>query len=160
MVTTVLNTINSGLTKKTDYNTKISEINKKIFDHNHHKYITTGKFNKLMADNFAARLKQASLATKTDIDDFVEKTGFDGKLKNSNKNVISNKTKHIDIEKKLTDLTKKVAQISEKWYDILLGRMTFTGNDDYQHFFSFSPQCLVHQLWIIIKKLLTGYRPE
>ena len=74
VVTTVLNTINSGLTKKTDYNTKISEINKKIFDHNHHKYITTGKFNKLMADNFAARLKQASLATKTDIDDFVEKT--------------------------------------------------------------------------------------
>ena len=114
MVTTVLNTINSGLTKKTDYNTKISEINKKIFDHNYHKYITTGKFNKLMADNFAARLKQASLATKTDIDDFVEKTGFDGKLKNSNKNIISNKTKHIDIEKKLTDLTKKVAQISEK----------------------------------------------
>ena len=30
-----------GLVTKTDYNTKISEIEKKIIDHNHDKYITT-----------------------------------------------------------------------------------------------------------------------
>ena len=30
----------SGLVTKTDYNTKISEIEKKVSDHNHDKYIT------------------------------------------------------------------------------------------------------------------------
>ena len=37
---------------------------------------------KSTADNFAARFKQGSLATKTDIDDFAETTDFDVKLKN------------------------------------------------------------------------------
>ena len=31
----------SGLVKKTDYDTKIGEIEKKIFDYNHAKYIAT-----------------------------------------------------------------------------------------------------------------------
>ena len=31
----------SGLVKKRDYNTKISETEKKVRDHNHDKYITT-----------------------------------------------------------------------------------------------------------------------
>ena len=35
----------SSLVKKTDYNTKISDIEKKITDHNHDKYITTPEFN-------------------------------------------------------------------------------------------------------------------
>ena len=47
----------SNLGKKADYNTNISEIKKKIFDHNHNKYITTTQeFKKLMVDNFAMRL--------------------------------------------------------------------------------------------------------
>ena len=33
--------------KKTDYNTKISEIEKKITDYNHGKYMTTPEFNNL-----------------------------------------------------------------------------------------------------------------
>ena len=38
----------SNLVKKTDYNTKISEIENKITtDHDHDKYITTQEFNKL-----------------------------------------------------------------------------------------------------------------
>ena len=41
-------------------------IEKKILDHDHDKYITTQEFNKLTADNFAARLVQANLATKAD----------------------------------------------------------------------------------------------
>ena len=32
--------------KETDYNTKINEIEKKITDHNHDKYITIPQFNK------------------------------------------------------------------------------------------------------------------
>ena len=34
-----------------------------------------------------------------------------------NEEVTSNKTKHLDLEKKLTDLRNKVAQISEKDFD-------------------------------------------
>ena len=59
------------------------------------------------AENFAARLKQANLATKDETDNFVEKTDFDDKLKNLTKKVISNKTKHLEAEKKLIDQTKK-----------------------------------------------------
>ena len=33
---------------KTDYNTKINEIEKKLTDENHEKYITTPEFNKLL----------------------------------------------------------------------------------------------------------------
>ena len=44
----------SNLLKKTDYNTKMNEIEKKITDHDHsNKYITTQEFNKLTAENFA-----------------------------------------------------------------------------------------------------------
>ena len=50
--------------KKTDYNTKDKEIEKKITDHEHGKYFTTQKFNKVTAHNFAARLKQANLSSK------------------------------------------------------------------------------------------------
>ena len=42
--------------------------------------------------------------------------------KNWNKKVTSNQTEHVEAEKKLTDVKKKVAQISEKGYDFLLVR--------------------------------------
>ena len=51
--------------KKTDYNTKFSEIKNKITTHHDHdKYIATQEFNKLTSENFTARLAQASLASK------------------------------------------------------------------------------------------------
>ena len=49
-------------------------------------------------DNFAVRLTQANLATKADIDAFVRETDFDGKLKNIEKKVTSNKTKNVLVE--------------------------------------------------------------
>ena len=78
----------SNLVNKADYNIKIAETEKKILDHDHCKYITTQVFNKLMSENFAARLKQADLATKADIDDLGKKADFDDKLTNINKKVI------------------------------------------------------------------------
>ena len=54
-----------SLVKKIDYNTKISDIEKKLTDHNHDKYNTTPELNKPTAKNFAARLKQANVVTKT-----------------------------------------------------------------------------------------------
>ena len=46
----------SSLVKKTDYDTKITEIEKKLTDDDH-KYITTFEFNNLAAVVFDARLK-------------------------------------------------------------------------------------------------------
>ena len=63
----------------------------------------TPEFNKLTAENFAARLKQASLASKSDIANFVNKTYFDNQVKN----VTSNKNE-------LNQLSKKVKAISTK----------------------------------------------
>ena len=52
----------------------------------------------------------------------------------------------METEKKLTDLTKKVAQISEKGYDFLLDRMYFTGDHGYQNFLVF--------VWMLSSKIL------
>ena len=51
---------------------KIINIEKEILDHNHAKYIATLEFDKLMEDNFASRLAQANLPTKTDTADFIK----------------------------------------------------------------------------------------
>ena len=93
----------SNLVKKTDQNTKVNEIEKKITDHNHDKYIITPEFNKFTSDNFAASLKQANFAGKKDIANLVNKTDFDNKLKE----VISNKNE-------LNELSKKVKATSPK----------------------------------------------
>ena len=39
------------------------------------------KINKLMSENFPVKLKQADLASKNDITNFVKKAYFDNKLK-------------------------------------------------------------------------------
>ena len=44
--------------KKTQYDTKVNEIEKKTTDHSHDKYITTPEFKKLKAETFVARLAQ------------------------------------------------------------------------------------------------------
>ena len=60
-------------------------------------------------------------------------------LRNNNNEITSNKIKHVLVEKKPTDLTKKVSQISRKGYNFLLGRIYFKGSDDYQIFIVFPP---------------------
>ena len=54
-----------SLVKRTDYNAKVNEIEKKVTDHNHDKYVTTPELNTLTAENVAARLAQANLLTNT-----------------------------------------------------------------------------------------------
>ena len=58
------------------------EIEKKINDHSHDKYSTTPEFNKLTVENFAARLAEANLITKTD---------FNAKLSSLNKKLLETK---------------------------------------------------------------------
>ena len=95
----------SGLVTITVLNTKISEVENKI--PNHDKYITSPEFNKLTAENFTARLKQANLVTKTD---------FDKKLTSFNRKITSNKTKYLEVQKKLNGLITKE-------YNFFLGRI-------------------------------------
>ena len=66
-----------------DYNTKITEIEKKL-THNHDKYITTPEFNTLATSVFNARLAQANLVTKTD---------FDNSVSSLDSKITANKTK-------------------------------------------------------------------
>ena len=74
---------------KSRFNTKISETEDKINNHDHDNYTTTQEFNKLTADNFTARLKEANLASQNDIAIFVNKTSFDIKLFSFNKKEIT-----------------------------------------------------------------------
>ena len=73
----------SKLVKKTDFNTKITEIEKRLTDHKHDKYIDTSKFNTLATNLFNTRIAQANLITKTD---------FDAKLSSLNRKTTANKT--------------------------------------------------------------------
>ena len=74
------------MVKKTGYDTKVTEIENKLNNHNHDKYIDTPEFNKLAGDVFNARLTQANLVTKADVDN---------KLSNLNRKIIKNKTDHL-----------------------------------------------------------------
>ena len=71
----------SSVVEKTEYDTKITEIEKKLTDHNHDKYITTPEFNNLASDVFNARLAQANLMAKTD---------FDAKMSSLNTKITTN----------------------------------------------------------------------
>ena len=74
MLVTALTTVEikipsvSNHVKETDYNAKITEIESKLNNHNHDKYITTPEFNTLAADVFNAKLSRANLVMKTDFD--------------------------------------------------------------------------------------------
>ena len=95
----------SILAKKADCNTKITEIEKKLTDHNHDKYIAPPEFNTLAADVFNARLAEKNLITKTN---------FGAKLSNLNKNITSDKTKHLLIENEFKKLISLVQFVSEE----------------------------------------------
>ena len=113
----------SNLVNETDYNTKINWTENKITHHNHDIYITTPEFNKVTSENFAARIKQANFVTKTE---------FDNKLTSFNKRSTSNKTRHLEVEKKLTSLITKD-------YNFFFGRVHFTSNDGFWNMFAYQP---------------------
>ena len=83
------------------------------------------EFDNLTAKNFAARLKQTDLVNKTD---------FDNKLTSFNRRIASNKTKYLEVQKKLNGLLTKY---------FFLGRIYFTSNDRSQYTFVYQ-QTLEH----------------
>ena len=92
-LTTVENKIPniSNLIETTDYDTNITEIEKKLTDHNHDKYVTTPEFNTLDASVFNVRLTQANLVTKTD---------FGNSVSSLDSKITAKKTKNESIENK------------------------------------------------------------
>ena len=85
----------SNLVKKTDYNTKITDIENKLTNHNHDKYVNTSEFNTLASNVFNARIAQANLITRTD---------FDSKLSSVNRKITKNKSKHLLVQNELNKL--------------------------------------------------------
>ena len=90
---------------------------------NYDKYITTLDFNKLIAETFTARLKESNLGTKID---------FDEKRTRFNRKITLNKTKYLEIQKKLNSLIRKD-------HNFFLARMYFTNNDGSQNTFIYRP---------------------
>ena len=92
---TTLNTVENkipdiiNLVKKIDYDYN------KFDNRNHDKYIDTSEFNKWAADVFNARIAQASLVTKRDLDT---------KLSNLNRKITSNKTDNLLVQNELNKL--------------------------------------------------------
>ena len=125
-LTAVENTIHdvSSLVKKTDYNTKISDIQKKITDHDHEKYITTPEFNTMTASTFNARLTAQA--------DLIRKPEFDGKLKSISDRVTLNKSKYFFVENELKKLEKFDAACFR-------GKNCFDGDDGTQNYLVFQP---------------------
>ena len=71
------------------------------------------------------RLKKADLPSKDCIADFAKRRDFNGKLININKKVTSNKTKHIEGENEINELSKKLNYYRQKgimicWVEFIL----------------------------------------
>ena len=81
------------MVKKTDYDTKVTEIENKLNDHNHDKYITTPEFNTLAADVFNARLAHANLVTQ-----------YSNTVSSLNSKIAENKTENESIENEFKKL--------------------------------------------------------
>ena len=96
--------------------------NIKFNDHNHDKYITAPEFNTLATDVFNARLAQANLITKTDLD---------AKLSSLNRKITANKSKHLLVENEL----KKLKTFDSSYF---IGKSHFE-EDGTQNYLVFQP---------------------
>ena len=90
------------LVTKNILNTKISEIENNIPDNS--KYMTAQEYKILATENFAARLNQAESVNRPD---------FGNKLTRFLRRITSNKTKHLEIQKKINSPVKKIIIFSQ-----------------------------------------------
>ena len=101
----------------------MSELEKKLTDHDYDKYVVTSEFNTFAASVFNVRLAQANLITKT---------GFDAKLSSLNRKITANKTtKHLLVENEL----EKLKTFDPSYF---IGKSHFE-KDDKQNYLVFQP---------------------
>ena len=110
------------LKEKTDYDSKVTEIENKLNNHNHDKYITTSEFNTLTGDVFNARLPKANL---------VAKRNFDNTISSLDNKIPTNKIKNESIEHELKKL--KIIDLS-----YFIGKSNFE-EDGIQNYLVFQP---------------------
>ena len=125
----------SGLVNKTNYKTKISELEKNITDHDQDKYITTSGVNTIATNVVNTKITQANLITKTD---------FDIKVLSIDSKVTGNKWKHESIENELQKL-KKLSENS--FLSIFFTINRFDSEDGTQVYLIFQ---LVHRYFKLI----------
>ena len=111
------------MVKKTDHNAKVTEIENKLNNHNHNKYITTLEFNTLATDVFNVTLSRTNLVTKTI---------FDNTVSSLDSNIAINKTKNESIENELKESKKNLVFVT-------LGNLFFDGGDGSQAYLIFQP---------------------
>ena len=85
-----------------------------------------------------AKLKQAKLATKDDIADFLKKAYFDDKLKTINKKVTFNKTKNVLVQNELEEQQDSIKKLQTFDSSLFIGQSYFC-YDGSQNFIMFSP---------------------
>ena len=96
-----------------------------------------------MKDILDRKMTKKKKFNESDID-FIKKRDFDDKIKNINKKVTLNISKHVLVENELNELSEKVKLLLAKGYNFLLDRIYFTGNDGHQNFYQkFSPRCSI-----------------
>ena len=110
------------MVKKTDSETKITDVENKFNNHNHDKYITTQEFHALAADVLNARLAQVNL---------VVETNFDNTISSLDSKIVENKTKNESIENEL----KKLKTFDLRYY---FGKCHFE-EDGAQDYLVFQP---------------------
>ena len=122
-LTTVENKIPdiSNLVKKTDYDAKITNIENKLNNHDHDKYIDTSKFNTSATNVFNTRLAQANLITKTD---------FNNNLLSLNRKIIKNKADPLIVR-------NEINQIKDFEFGYFIGKSHF--EDGTQNYLVFQP---------------------
>ena len=109
----------------------------------------------MTTNNLETTLAQANLEAKADTDDLVEETDFDDTLKNLNKKLNSNKTRHAEAVRKLTDITEKSKQMSEKNIWFFVRQDVFFRFRWLLNFFSFTP--IFSSLIMDINKKITNW---
>ena len=132
------------IVNKIDYNTKVTEIENKLNNHNHDKYITTSEFNTLAADVFNSRLSQANLVTN-----LVTITVFDNTVSSLDSKIAENKTKNKSIENEL----KKLKTIVLSYF---IGKSYFE-EDDAQNYLVFQP---IHRYFKINGKYISSWKSK
>ena len=93
----------SNLFKLLTITQKLMQLKRNLLIIYHDKDITIPEFNKFTKEIFDLRLKQVSLASKSDITNFVNETNIDNKLKDATLN-----------KNELNKLSKKLTQYQQK----------------------------------------------
>ena len=133
----------TSLIKKTDYNTKTDEIEKKITDHSHEIYIATPEFNEFTAESFDLRLKQANL---------INKRNFANKLSSFNKRINWNKTKHVLVKHEL----KKLKTFDSGIFIV----QSYFNNDEAQLYLIFQPIYRTTTTFSGIQNIISGWKSK